>query len=124
VRVLRKEPKGKEVEDGDVCTFNADFKAPLVRIKINTIQVRETRAEADATHERVLQDRQYQIDASLVRIMKTRKTLAVQTLIGELLAQVRFAAKAADVKKRIESLIERDYLERDDEDITILRYLA
>lgn len=122
--MLRKEPKGKEVEDGDVFAFNAEFKAPLVRLKINTIQVRETRVEAAATHERVMQDRQHQIDAALVRTMKTRKTLTVQALIGELLAQVRFATSHTDIKKRIESLIERDYLERDDEDINVLRYLA
>ena len=114
-RVLRKEPKGKDVLDGDVFHFNADFKDALLRIKINTIQVHESRADADATHERVLQDRQYQIDACLVRIMKARKALTHAQLMGELLAQLRFPAKVSDCKKRIDSLIERDYLERSED---------
>jgi len=38
-RVLRKDVKGKEVADTDTFTFNAEFKCPLVRVKINTIQV-------------------------------------------------------------------------------------
>lgn len=39
VRALTKEPRGKEVNDGDVFSFNADFTAQLYRIKINNIQV-------------------------------------------------------------------------------------
>ena len=65
VRVLRKEPKGRDVGDGDVFHFNADFRAALVRIKINSIQMKETREEADATNERVVQDRQYQARAGV-----------------------------------------------------------
>lgn len=59
-RVLRKEPKGKEVGDADVFTWNKDFTDPLIRIKINTIQAKETKAEVDATHEAVQENRQYQ----------------------------------------------------------------
>lgn len=36
----------------------------------------------------------------------------------------RFAATSVDVKKRIESLIERDYLERDEDDNSSYNYLA
>jgi cullin 4 len=124
VRVLRKEPKGREVEDGDVFHFNAAFTAPLFRVKINQIQMKETKQEVDATNERVFQDRQYQVDAALVRIMKSRKSLPHQTLLAELFAQLRFPAKAADVTKRINSLIEREYLERDEDDENVYRYLA
>lgn len=41
-RVLVKNPKGKEVEDGDKFLFNGEFKHKLFRIKINQIQMRET----------------------------------------------------------------------------------
>ncbi|RYG55158.1 hypothetical protein EON66_05950 [archaeon] len=60
-RVLRKQPMSKDVFDTDEFSFNREFKAPLVRIKINTIQVKETKAEVDETHEKVMQDRQYQV---------------------------------------------------------------
>ena len=39
-------------------------------------------------------------------------------------AQLRFPANTADVKKRIESLIERDYLERDKDNTQVFHYLA
>ena len=162
VRVLRKEPKGRDVGDDDVFHYNAEFKAPLIRIKINTIQMKETQQEADATNDRVMQDRLYQVDAAIVRIMKTRKTMQHQSLLTELFAHLRFPAKAsvlhhrlpipppcstwktstfvtysrsrlrptlfspqaADIKRRIESLIDRDYLERDERDAQTYRYLV
>eukprot|EP00850_Spirogloea_muscicola_P022668 SM000306S11741 [mRNA] locus=s306:78886:84466:+ [translate_table: standard] len=110
VRVLNKNPKGREVDDNDSFTFNDDFSAPLFRIKVNAIQLKETVEENTSTTERVFQDRQYQIDAAIVRIMKTRK--------------LKFPIKPADLKKRIESLIDREYLERDKANAQIYQYLA
>ena len=123
-RVLTKTPKGRDVADTDVFTVNAAFTDRLVRVKINSIQLRETEADAAETNEKVFQDRQYQIDACLVRVMKTRKSLAHQSLVSETFAQIAFPAKPADVKKRIESLIEREYLERDRNDPQTYNYLA
>lgn len=42
----------------------------------------------------------------------------------ELFNQLRFAAKPADLKKRIESLIEREYMNRDKNDAQIYHYVA
>ena len=50
-RVLTKHPKVKEVEATDTFTFDKDFKAPLVRLKINNIQLKETPEENSATTE-------------------------------------------------------------------------
>ncbi|XP_073419646.1 cullin-4A [Dendrobates tinctorius] len=123
-RVLNKLPKSKDVEDGDQFNFNADFKHKLYRIKINQIQMKETVEEQVTTTERVFQDRQYQIDAAIVRIMKMRKTLAHNLLVLELYNQLKFPVKPGDLKKRIESLIDRDYMERDKENSKQYHYLA
>jgi cullin 4 len=61
MRVLGKEPKGKDVGDDDVFRFHADFTHKLYRIKINTIQLKETPEEVEKTHEGVYRDRQYQV---------------------------------------------------------------
>ncbi len=53
-------PQGREVEDGDVFRYNADFTAALFRVKINAIQLKETVEENKKTNDQVLQDRQYQ----------------------------------------------------------------
>ncbi|KAJ6770090.1 CULLIN [Salix purpurea] len=104
--------------------FNEGFTAPLYRIKVNAIQMKETVEENTSTTERVFQHRQYQVDAAIVRIMKTRKVLSHTLLITELFQQLKFPIKPADLKKRIESLIDRDYLERDKNNSQIYNYLA
>ncbi|GAB4840631.1 hypothetical protein Ancab_021398 [Ancistrocladus abbreviatus] len=124
VRVLQKLPKGREVEDDDIFVFNEGFSAPLYRIKVNAIQMKETVEENTSTTERVFQDRQYQVDAAIVRIMKTRKVLSHTLLITELFQQLKFPIKPVDLKKRIESLIDREYLERDKSNPQIYNYLA
>uniref|UniRef100_A0A8C2KLI3 Cullin-4A n=1 Tax=Cyprinus carpio TaxID=7962 RepID=A0A8C2KLI3_CYPCA len=123
-RVLNKMPRGKDVEDADRFHFNSDFTHKLFRIKINQIQMKETVEEQVSTTERVFQDRQYQIDAALVRIMKMRKTLSHNLLVSELYNQLKFPVKPADLKKRIESLIDRDYMERDKENPNQYHYVA
>ncbi|KAG6595943.1 putative Cullin family protein [Phytophthora cinnamomi] len=123
-RVLQKVPKGKDVNDDDSFVFNTNFTNQFIRIKINSIQMKETKKENEDTHERVFRDRQYQVDAAIVRIMKARKKLSHALLMTEIFTQVRFPAKAADIKRRIESLIDREYLERDQSNAQMYNYLA
>lgn len=124
VRILQKRPKGPRVSDTDTFVFNKLFEHKSTRIKINAIQLKETVEENKATKERVFQERNCQIDAAIVRIMKTRRTQNHTGLIGEVFNQLRFPHKPLDVKKRIESLIEREYLERDTANAQTYHYLA
>ena len=104
--------------------WKKDFKHKMLRIKINTIQVQETAEESDQTREAVQRDRKYQIDAAIVRVMKTRRSLAHSQLVSELYNQLKFPVKPADIKRQIESLIEREYLERDKSNPSVFVYLA
>ncbi|CAM9628792.1 unnamed protein product [Chrysoparadoxa australica] len=124
VRPLRKEPHSRDVMDDDVLVFNKDFSAKLFRIRINSIQMKEPVEENTKTYEAVFRDRQYQVDAAIVRIMKARKTLSHPLLMSELFGQIKFPAQPADLKRRIESLIEREYLERDEDNSAMYNYLA
>ena len=72
----------------------------------------------------VQKERAMIIDAVCVRIMKSRKTLSHTLLISEIYSQLRFPIKPSDLKKRIESLIDREYLERDASNAQIYNYLA
>lgn len=58
--------------------------------------------------------------------MKTRKTMKHNALITEVAQQLapRFKPKSNDIKKRIEAMIEQEYLERDAADRSIYNYLA
>ncbi|CAH1439937.1 unnamed protein product [Lactuca virosa] len=47
---------GREVDDNDSFKFNDVYTAPLYRIKVNAIQLKETVEENASTTERVFQD--------------------------------------------------------------------
>jgi cullin-4 len=124
VHVIRKRPKSREVLETDYFMVCHDFKDRRIRIKINQIQIKETNKEKEETHESVLRDRIHVMDAAIVRIMKTRQKLPHNQLISEIFGQLKFPAKTADLKKRIESLIDREYIERDEQTPNIYNYLA
>ena len=114
----------RSVSDHDVFKFNRSFTSNQRRIRITNVQMKETSEDRSKTHAAVSRDRLYLIDASVVRIMKARKTLEHRALMGETMAQLKFPATSADIKKRIESLIEREYIERADGDRSRYNYLA
>ena len=69
-------------------------------------------------------DRLYVIDANIVRIMKQHKNLQHTAVINELFPVLRFPARNQDIKKRIETLIGREYIARNETDQLLYRYIA
>lgn len=60
-----------------------------------------------------------------MRIMKARKTLSHQQLVAEVSTQLSFFRPDLKmVKRRIEALIDRDYLARDEDNSSLYKYLA
>jgi len=90
VRVLIKNPKTKDVSSTDSFTVNTKLENPLYRIKINSIQLKETVTERKGVEEKVFADRQYAVDAAIVRIMKSRKRLSHVALLTELYNMLKF----------------------------------
>ncbi|KAL9947206.1 hypothetical protein ACHAQF_001423 [Verticillium nonalfalfae] len=115
VRVLSKHPKGRDVSETDTFTINKAFTDPKLRIKINQIQLKETKEENKATHERIAEDRKFETQAAIVRVMKARKTIGHSELVAEVInfTRKRGPVDAASIKKLIETLIDKDYMERD-----------
>lgn len=103
-RVLTKTPKSKEVETTDIFSYNASFTDAKMRIKINQIQLKETKEENKTTHERVAADRHYETQAAIVRIMKSRKTIKHAELIAEVIEATRHRGtlQPAEIKTNIE----------------------
>lgn len=58
--------------------------------------------------------------------MKARKKVTLQLLIDGVVSDVskRFPPDVKEIKKRVESLIEREFMARDEEDRSILHYVA
>jgi cullin-4 len=104
VRPLNKHPKGRDINPTDTFTINESFSDPKYRIKINQIQLKESTEENKETHERVALDRQYETQAAIVRIMKSRKTMSHGNLVAEVINQTksRGAVEMSEIKKNIE----------------------
>lgn len=117
------------------------------RVKIQTVAAKgETEPERRETRNKVDEDRKHEIEAAIVRIMKSRKKLAVSwlnmdavrsifnydlslqhnLLVSDVTTQLRsrFLPSPVIIKKRIEGLIEREYLARTPEDRKVYIYLA
>ena len=106
-RVLSKNPKGKDVNPTDTFSVNLNFSHPKYRIKINQIQAKETKQENQQTHERVAEDRNYETQAAVVRIMKSRKKITHAELVSEVISATksRGVLEPADIKKNIERYV-------------------
>jgi len=125
--VLRKEPMSKDIAEDDTFFFNDKFTSKFFKVKIGTVVAqRESEPENLETRQRVEEDRKPQIEAAIVRIMKSRRTLDHNNIVAEVTKQLqsRFLPNPVVIKKRIESLIEREFLERDKVDRKLYRYLA
>ncbi|XP_058209702.1 cullin-1 [Rhododendron vialii] len=121
-KILTKEPNSRTVTPSDFFEFNPKFTDRMRRIRIPLPPVDERKRVV----EDVDKDRRYAIDASIVRIMKSRKVLGHQQLVMECVEQLSrmFKPDFKAIKKRIEDLITRDYLERDKDNPNLFRYLA
>ncbi|ETE67984.1 Cullin-3, partial [Ophiophagus hannah] len=127
-RVLTKEPKSKEIENGHIFTVNDQFTSKLHRVKIQTVAAKqgESDPERKETRQKVDDDRKHEIEAAIVRIMKSRKKMQHNVLVAEVTQQLkaRFLPSPVVIKKRIEGLIEREYLARTPEDRKVYTYVA
>lgn len=123
-RILLKQVKSKEFRPNETITYNPNFTHKFYKITINSLQIKENKLETQQTIEKVMNERQYVVDAAIVRIMKTRRVLTHSALISECFSIVRFNISASDVKKRIERLIEQEYLKRDDSDKSLYHYIT
>ncbi|KAJ8441329.1 hypothetical protein Cgig2_024841 [Carnegiea gigantea] len=125
--VLRKEPMSKDIAENDAFLFNDKFTSKFYKVKIGTVVAqKESEPEKQETRQRVEEDRKPQIEAAIVRIMKSRRVLDHNNVVAEVTKQLqsRFLPNPVEIKKRIESLIEREFLERDSADRKLYRYLA
>ncbi|KAG2227353.1 hypothetical protein INT45_004308 [Circinella minor] len=115
-KLIVKSPEGESVDDTDIFTYNESFTSSLQRVKMNTDKLKEVIESNTTVSRTVLISREQQVDAAIVRIMKSKRQLSHGALLGEVVRQIQFPATAQDVKKRVELLIEKEYLERTEGD--------
>jgi cullin 1 len=131
-KVLKiKDPKkdseeGMDINENSLFELNYAFKSKKTRVNLKFSIKNETKAENEETHKTIEEDRKLLIQASIVRIMKTRKVLKHIELVQEVIQQLlsRFKPKISDIKKCVEILLEKEYIERVEGQKDTFSYLA
>eukprot|EP01038_Epipyxis_sp_PR26KG_P011634 gene11634-15584_t len=120
LKKISEDVKDKTIKVTDSFAFNEQFTCNMRKIRIPMASLEDSHST-----KRVEEDRSVAIEAAVVRIMKARKTLAHQQLVAEVLTQLAFFKPDPKlIKRRIEALIDREYLERDPDNANTYRYLA
>jgi len=131
-KVLSKEqdadPKKEDVKKTDVFLLRDKIPAKKLprKIQFPPGSAKQTKVEANQDHELVMKQREFEIEAAMVRVMKARNRLdwnQLQVEVINILKQ-RFTPDAKMLKKRLESLIDRKFFERDENDPKILIYIS
>jgi len=113
----------KGIQETDYFTYNDAYVNKVRKFKIPPpVAPEDSRPPAQV----VSDNRRFVIDACIVRVMKSRRELRFQVLINEVIDQLSrtFRPEPKVIKARIEDLITRGYLERDEQDPTLFRYLT
>lgn len=106
--------------------LNMAYANKRTKFKITAAVQKETTQEIEQTRSAVDEDRKMYIQAAIVRIMKARKLLKHNLLIQEVISQAkaRFAPNIAMIKKCVEALIDKQYLERTQNSTDEYSYIA
>jgi cullin 1 len=139
-KVLLTDSEESKAQPGTCYKLNFNFKNKKLKVNLNVPGKTEQKVEAQDTHKTIEEDRKLLLQvcslisyafvkltifqAVIVRIMKGRKRLKHVHLVEEVITQVkhRFPPKIPDIKKNIDSLMEKDYIERCENDE--LAYIA
>eukprot|EP01105_Mastigella_eilhardi_P005888 TRINITY_DN1756_c0_g1_i8.p1 TRINITY_DN1756_c0_g1~~TRINITY_DN1756_c0_g1_i8.p1 ORF type:complete len:451 (+),score=119.73 TRINITY_DN1756_c0_g1_i8:841-2193(+) len=121
-KVMTRVDAGEEINKDTTVCANNNFKSKRTRVLIN-IPVGD---DTPATVKTIEEDRLLQIQAAIVRIMKMRKQLQHTQLVTETIAMVqnRFRPKIQSIKRSIDILIEKEYLERVADQKDVYSYIA
>ncbi len=121
-KILLKTPDSRAVQTTDSFRTNRDFKNPLKKFRIPMATLDDSAEGGNSKN--LNEERGTIVDACIVRIMKARKVLSHTQLQFEVLRQIStFQPDPKFIKQHIESLIEREYLARDETDNKSYKYL-
>lgn len=128
-KVLQKDPEDADnIKPADTFAIVPKV-APVKRKRIvfpAGSAVKKTEQDQNEDQQMIAKQREFEADAAMVRVMKTRNVLKWNDLQIQTVEALknRFKPETILLKKRLESLIDRKFLERDPSDRNLIRYVA
>ncbi|KAM6339101.1 cullin-2 isoform 3-T5 [Podargus strigoides] len=126
VKMINHDSDKEDVEAESTFSLNMNFSSKRTKFKITTSMQKDTPQEMEQTRSAVDEDRKMYLQAAIVRIMKARKMLRHNALIQEVISQsrARFNPSISMIKKCIEVLIDKQYIERSQASADEYSYVA
>jgi len=123
-KLLNKESKGKTLDDDEMITINDKFVSQTIRIDYMPKKVKKAEVTNKEDEQAINAERKNILDSVIVRIAKARRVIKHQELIAEVIRQVNlFRPQPPMIKAQIESLIQREFLSRDENDRSTYNYI-
>uniref|UniRef100_A0A803V231 Cullin 2 n=1 Tax=Ficedula albicollis TaxID=59894 RepID=A0A803V231_FICAL len=126
VKMINHDSDKEDIETESTFSLNMNFSSKRTKFKITTSMQKDTPQEMEQTRSAVDEDRKMYLQAAIVRIMKARKVLRHNALIQEVISQsrARFNPSISMIKKCIEVLIDKQYIERSQASADEYSYVA
>lgn len=129
-KLLKKDPPTKGITSKDVFSINYSFTAPTCKVKIQTVNIisnpsSKSESNLNAEDESLQKERLQIVNAAIIRVMKANKKLMLPELREQVFASVQHIFKLSNqlLQKAIEYLLDKEYLQRDPDDVHIYHYL-
>jgi cullin-4 len=125
VLVLSDNKPFDKITASDFINLNESFASDDYRINLNFKYetVREEKKEKEISHF-IIEDRKYQIDAIIVKLLKQQKKISYEPLKSQVIQAVRsyFIPDSAIIDTRLENLLNRNLIAKDAENINVYVY--
>ncbi|AAS53869.2 AFR498Wp [Eremothecium gossypii ATCC 10895] len=123
-RILTKTPPSRTIAPSDHFAVNTAFTAPTTKVRVATVVVKSE--QAAALPDVLAASRVQAISAAVVRQLKTERTMAHTELQDAAVRalQRHFAVSTSMFKRAIQSLLEKEYIQRDAHSPDRYHYLA
>ena len=115
-------PVSDQFTEASVIRVNENFSNSSMEFKLPSVLPQEIQQARSSINE----DRSMFLQAAIIRIMKSRKTMKHNDLVQEVIRQSagKFQPNISNIKKAIEGLIEKEYLKRNTEMNEVYEYIV
>lgn len=116
----------RELTETDKFFLKDSINSSVLRVAFAVESRKKTTKKENEINKYVRKKREFMLDAAMVRVMKARNVIKWAQFQTEVLklVQKEWSPSPKEMKKRLGSLMERDFIKRSEEDENLLQYIA